>query len=154
MMKSALVWIGIIVLVLLALKQIPQNSKVNEISFSTFYTEGTEGRYRSVTLTGQDVEGTYKSAIKGSKGEQIDHFTEDMRASGNGHLDIALNGTERDIVAAGTFRHTDAAALISQGAALPYGANRLQAEVAGAGICGLPECDRGGAVGSDHADRI
>jgi len=74
MMKSALVWIGIILLVLLALKQIPQNSKVNEIAFSTFYTEGVEGKYKSVTLTGQDVEGIYKSPIKGPKGEQIDHF--------------------------------------------------------------------------------
>ena len=67
MMKSALVWIGIIVLVLLALKQIPQSSKVNEIAFSTFYTEGVEGKYRSVTLTGMDVEGTYKTPVKGPK---------------------------------------------------------------------------------------
>ena len=74
MMKSALVWIGIIVLVLLALKQIPQNSKVNDIAFSQFYTEGVEGKYRSVTLTGQDVEGVYKMAVKGPKGEMIDRF--------------------------------------------------------------------------------
>jgi cell division protease FtsH len=74
MMKSALVWIGIIVLVLLALKQIPQSSKVNEIAFSTFYTEGVEGKYRSVTLTGMDVEGTYKTPVKGPKGELIDRF--------------------------------------------------------------------------------
>jgi cell division protease FtsH len=74
MMKSALVWIGIIVLVLLALKQIPQNSKVNDISFSTFYTEGVEGKYKSVTLTGQDVEGEYKTALKGSDGKPINRF--------------------------------------------------------------------------------
>ena len=74
MMKSALVWIGIIVLVLLALKQIPANSKVNEIPFSTFYTEGVEGKYRSVTLTGQDVEGVYKAPVKGPKGEVFDRF--------------------------------------------------------------------------------
>ena len=74
MMKSALVWIGIILLVLLALKQIPQNNKVNDIAFSTFYTEGVEGKYRSVTLTGQDVEGVYKNPIKGPKGEVVDRF--------------------------------------------------------------------------------
>ena len=74
MMKSALVWIGIILLVLLALKQIPQNNKVNDIAFSTFYTEGVEGKYRSVTLTGQDVEGVYKNPIKGPKGEIVDRF--------------------------------------------------------------------------------
>ena len=73
-MKSALVWIAIIVLVLLALKQIPTNTRVNEIAFSTFYTEGVEGKYRSVTLTGPDIEGTYKTAFKNSKGETIDKF--------------------------------------------------------------------------------
>jgi cell division protease FtsH len=74
MMKSALVWIGIIVLVLLALKQIPANSKVNEIPFSQFYSEGVEGKYRSVTLTGQDLEGVYKSPVKGPRGEVYDRF--------------------------------------------------------------------------------
>ena len=74
MMKSALVWIGIIVLVLLALKQIPTNTRVNEIAFSTFITEGEHGKYRSVTLTGVDVEGVYKDAFKNSKGESIDKF--------------------------------------------------------------------------------
>jgi cell division protease FtsH len=74
MMKSALVWIGIIVLVLLALKQIPTNTKVNEIPFSTFYAEGVEGRYQSVTLTGVDIEGTYKNPFKNPKGEAIERF--------------------------------------------------------------------------------
>lgn len=71
MTKSVLVWIGIVVLVLLALTQLPQNNKVNEISFATFYAEGIDGKYRSVTLTGQDIEGTYKTATKGPKGETI-----------------------------------------------------------------------------------
>lgn len=74
MMKSALVWIGIVVLVLLALKRLPQNNKVNEIAFSTFYAEGVEGKYRSVTLTGQDIEGIYKTATKGPKGETVTKF--------------------------------------------------------------------------------
>jgi cell division protease FtsH len=74
MMKSALVWIGIIVLVLLALKQIPTNTRVNEIPFSTFYAEGVEGRYQSVTLTGVDIEGTYKNPFKNPKGEAIERF--------------------------------------------------------------------------------
>nr|WP_148300514.1 ATP-dependent zinc metalloprotease FtsH [Holophaga foetida] len=74
MMKSALVWIGIILLVLLALKQIPQNGRTVEIPFSTFYAEGTEGQYQSITLTGQDLEGTYKTPRKGANGETIEKF--------------------------------------------------------------------------------
>ena len=56
MMKSALVWIGIIGVVLLALQLInPSNTRTQEISFSQFYTEGQAGKYKTVTLTG--VEG-------------------------------------------------------------------------------------------------
>ncbi len=74
MMKSALVWIGIIALVLLALRQIPQNSHVQEIPFSTFMEEGEAGKFRSVTLSGMDVEGTYKVAFKNKSGEDIKSF--------------------------------------------------------------------------------
>ena len=69
-----MVWIGIILLLLWALKQAPQASAGNEIAFSTFFAEGGEGKYRSIILTGQDVEGTYKSGIKGPNGVLIDHF--------------------------------------------------------------------------------
>jgi cell division protease FtsH len=63
MMKSALVWIGIIAVVLIALNWLPQNNRTQEIPFSQFYTEGIDGRYKSVTLTGVDIEGTYKSPV-------------------------------------------------------------------------------------------
>jgi ATP-dependent Zn protease len=52
----------------------PQASAGNEIAFSTFYTQGAAGKYRSITMSGQDVEGTYKSAIKGANGVLIDQF--------------------------------------------------------------------------------
>ena len=76
MMKIVLVWIGIVVLVLLAMKTLPggHTIKVNEIAFSTFYAEGVEGKYRTITLSGQEIEGTYKNAIRGPKGESITKF--------------------------------------------------------------------------------
>jgi len=74
MMKSVLVWIGIIVLVLLALRLIPTDNHVQEIPFSQFYSEGLEGKYRTVTLTGLDVEGNYKAAFKNAKGENVERF--------------------------------------------------------------------------------
>jgi len=75
MMKSALIWIGIIVLVLLALRNIQQPVGVREIPFNTFYAEGLAGKYKSVTLTGpQDLEGTYREPIAGPKGERIERF--------------------------------------------------------------------------------
>ncbi len=74
MMKSVLVWVGIIVLVLLALNLIPNNNKTREIPFSQFYSEGVDGKFRSVTLTGLDLEGTYKTPLKGPKGESIEKF--------------------------------------------------------------------------------
>lgn len=74
MMKSALVWIGIIVLVLLALRTLPQNTAVHEIPFSTFYKEGMDGKYKRVTLTGSDIEGEYKQETKNQKGEVVKGF--------------------------------------------------------------------------------
>ena len=75
MMKSVLVWLGIIALLVLAFRQIPQNSRQIEIPFSTFYTEGVSGKYKSVTLSGLDVEGTYKQPEKNAKtGEAIEKF--------------------------------------------------------------------------------
>jgi len=75
MMKSALVWVAIIALVLLALNSIPKNSGVQEISFSTFYAEGLAGKYQSVTLTGGvEIEGTYKQEVKNAKGETFKKF--------------------------------------------------------------------------------
>jgi len=74
MMKSALVWVAIIALVLLALNSIPKNNGTQEIPFSTFYTEGMEGKYQSVTLTGVDIEGTYKQPVKNAKGEAFSKF--------------------------------------------------------------------------------
>jgi cell division protease FtsH len=74
MMKSALVWVGIIALVLIALNWLPQNNHTQEIPFSQFYTEGLAGKYRSITLTGVDIEGTYKTPQKNSKDETFDKF--------------------------------------------------------------------------------
>ena len=75
MMKSVLVWLGIIALLVLAFRQIPQNSRQVEIPFSTFYTEGTAGKYKSVTLSGFDLEGTYREPQKNPKtGEPIERF--------------------------------------------------------------------------------
>ncbi|MBI4913275.1 MAG: ATP-dependent zinc metalloprotease FtsH [Acidobacteria bacterium] len=74
MMKSALVWIGIIALVLLALRQIPPSTHIQEIPFSTFMEEGEAGKYRSVTLSGQDVEGTYRTEFTSRNGEKVKGF--------------------------------------------------------------------------------
>lgn len=74
MMKSVLVWVGIIVLVLLALRLIPTDNHVQEIPFSQFYSEGVEGKFRTVTLTGLDVEGNYKVPFKNSRGENVEKF--------------------------------------------------------------------------------
>ncbi|HEX4845324.1 MAG TPA: ATP-dependent zinc metalloprotease FtsH [Geothrix sp.] len=74
MMKSVLVWLGIIALLVLAFRQIPQNNRQIEVPFSTFYTEGVGGKYKSVTLSGFDVEGTYKQPEKNAKGEVIEKF--------------------------------------------------------------------------------
>ncbi|MDR0498284.1 MAG: ATP-dependent zinc metalloprotease FtsH [Holophagales bacterium] len=73
-MKTLLVWGGIFVVVLLALNFVNKGSKVKEIPFSTFYVEGQTGKYSSVTLTGQDIEGIYKDPVSGSKGEVYKEF--------------------------------------------------------------------------------
>jgi cell division protease FtsH len=73
-MKSVLVWLGIIALLVLAFRQIPQNSKQIEVPFSTFYTEGVAGKYKSVTLSGFDIEGTYKQPFNPKPGEVIEKF--------------------------------------------------------------------------------
>jgi len=75
MLKSALVWVAIIALVLVALNQIPKNGHSQEIPFSQFYMEGVEGKFKSVVLTGQDLEGTYKTPFKHPRtGETIERF--------------------------------------------------------------------------------
>ncbi|MCE1203724.1 MAG: ATP-dependent zinc metalloprotease FtsH [Holophagaceae bacterium] len=73
-MKSVLVWLGIIALLVLAFRQIPQNSKQIEVPFSTFYTEGVAGKYKSVTLSGFDIEGTYKQPFSPKPGEIVEKF--------------------------------------------------------------------------------
>ena len=96
MMKSALVWIGIIALVLIALNWLPQkNNRTQEISFSQFYTEGVGGKYESVTLTGIDIEGTYKTPLTNTKGETFDKFktiTPPMQNLGQAILDWKTEG--------------------------------------------------------------
>ena len=69
MMKSALVWVGIVVMLVLAFRfqWANQSGRQIEIPFSTFYTEGVAGKYKSVTLSGFDVEGTYKQPDKNAK---------------------------------------------------------------------------------------
>ena len=77
MTKSVLVWLAIIAMLLLAFKfnWSNQAGRQAEIPFSTFYTEGVAGKYRSVTLSGFDVEGTYKQPEKtGKAGEVIEKF--------------------------------------------------------------------------------
>ncbi len=72
--KSMLVWVGIVVLVYVAIIQIPKTNNVQEIPFSTFIAEGVGGKYKTVTLSGQDVEGTYRAPFKNAKGDQIEKF--------------------------------------------------------------------------------
>ena len=54
MMKSVLVWVGIIVLVVVALRFLQPSAQVQEIPFSTFITEGNAGRFKG-TLVARDV---------------------------------------------------------------------------------------------------
>ena len=72
--KSMLVWVGIVVLVYVAIIQIPKTNNVQEVPFSTFIAEGVGGKYKTVTLSGQDVEGTYRAPFKNAKGDQIEKF--------------------------------------------------------------------------------
>jgi cell division protease FtsH len=69
-----LVWVGIVVLVYVAIIQIPKTNNVQEIPFSTFIAEGVAGKYKTVTLSGQDVEGTYRASFRNVKGDQIEKF--------------------------------------------------------------------------------
>ncbi len=72
--KSMLVWVGIVVLVYVAIIQIPKTNNVQEVPFSTFIAEGVGGKYKTVTLSGQDVEGTYRASFRNAKGDQIEKF--------------------------------------------------------------------------------
>ena len=72
--KSMLVWVGIVVLVYVAIIQIPKTNNVQEVPFSTFIAEGVAGKYKTVTLSGQDVEGTYRASFRNAKGDQIEKF--------------------------------------------------------------------------------
>ncbi|GDX12376.1 ATP-dependent zinc metalloprotease FtsH [Acidobacteriota bacterium] len=74
MMKSVLVWVGIVLLLLLVVQNVPSGARTQEIPFSTFYVEGQTGKYRSVSLSGFEVEGTYKTSFKNNKGETIERF--------------------------------------------------------------------------------
>ncbi len=69
-----LVWVGIVVLVYVAIIQIPKTNNVQDIPFSTFIAEGVGGKYKTVTLSGQDVEGTYRASFRNPKGDQIEKF--------------------------------------------------------------------------------
>ncbi|MBK8725654.1 MAG: ATP-dependent zinc metalloprotease FtsH [Holophagaceae bacterium] len=74
MMKSMLVWVAILLMVFLALKYIPAGATVQEIPFSTFMTEGVSGKYKSVTISGMDIEGTYRQAQRTATGQVVEKF--------------------------------------------------------------------------------
>jgi len=73
-MKTLLVWGGILLVVLIALNYVNKGTDVREIPFSTFYKEGQEGKFATITITGIDIEGTYKEPVKGPKGETFKQF--------------------------------------------------------------------------------
>ncbi|HET6330599.1 MAG TPA: ATP-dependent zinc metalloprotease FtsH [Holophagaceae bacterium] len=74
MMKSVLVWLGIIALLVLVFRLFPPTTRVNDIPFSTFYMEGQAGKYKTVTLAGLDIEGSYRTAVKNAQGQDVDKF--------------------------------------------------------------------------------
>ncbi|HET8714717.1 MAG TPA: ATP-dependent zinc metalloprotease FtsH [Holophagaceae bacterium] len=74
MMKSVLVWLGIIALLVMVFRLFPPTTRVNEIPFSTFYMEGQAGKYKTVTLSGLDIEGSYRQAVKNAQGQDVDKF--------------------------------------------------------------------------------
>ncbi len=74
MMKSMLVWVAILAMVFLALKYIPAGAAVQEIPFSTFMTEGVAGKYKTVTIAGQEVEGTYRQPQRTASGQVVEKF--------------------------------------------------------------------------------
>ena len=63
-MKSILVWMGIVVLLAMAFRFMPATTRTKAIPFSTFMTEGPDGKYKSVSLSGSDLEGEYKQPFK------------------------------------------------------------------------------------------
>jgi cell division protease FtsH len=74
MMKSMLVWVAILAMVFLAIKYIQPTGQVQEIPFSTFYTEGVAGKYKSVTISGMEIEGTYREAQRTASGQVVEKF--------------------------------------------------------------------------------
>ena len=74
MMKSVLVWLSIIVLLVAVFRLFPPSTHVNEVPFSTFYMDGQAGKYKTVTLSGLDIEGTYRQPIKNAEGQEVDKF--------------------------------------------------------------------------------
>ncbi|HTL99093.1 MAG TPA: ATP-dependent zinc metalloprotease FtsH [Holophagaceae bacterium] len=74
MMKSVLVWLGIIALLVLVFRMFPPTTRVNDIPFSTFYMDGQAGKYKTVTLSGLDLEGTYRQPVKNAQGQDVDKF--------------------------------------------------------------------------------
>lgn len=90
MMKSVLVWVGIVLLLLLVVQNVPSGARTQEIPFSTFYVEGQTGKYRSVSLSGFEVEGTYKTSFKNNKGETIERFKRLRPHAGFGCQDYGL----------------------------------------------------------------
>ena len=73
-LKTLLVWGAIFLVVLLALNYVNKGAKVREIPFSTFYSEGQEGKYSKITIIGQDIEGTYKNPVPDPKGGSFKEF--------------------------------------------------------------------------------
>lgn len=74
MTKSILVWVGIILVLLLVIKGVPESGRTQEIPYSTFYTEGQAGKYKTITLSGSEIEGSYRVPFKNAKNETIDRF--------------------------------------------------------------------------------
>ena len=74
MMKSVLVWLGIIALLIVVFRMFPPTTRVNDIPFSTFYMEGQSGKYKTVTLSGLDIEGVYRQPVKNAQGQDVDKF--------------------------------------------------------------------------------
>jgi cell division protease FtsH len=74
MMKSVLVWLGIIALLVVVFRLFPPTTRVNDIPFSTFYTEGQAGKYKTITLAGLDIEGAYRQPVKNAQGQEVDKF--------------------------------------------------------------------------------
>jgi cell division protease FtsH len=72
-MKSVLAWVVIVALVFLAYNSLPKTPRTAPIPFSTFIQEGQAGKFRSVVMKGQDLEGEYKEP-KSINGVNVDKF--------------------------------------------------------------------------------